>query len=76
MQKFAIVPEGTIAIDFDADGNLLFVNWDGQYLMKVITQLTVPCPHCGKAIPVRLREVPPPGGAQPAESPMLSRPVI
>ena len=76
LQKFAIVPEGTIAIDFDPDGNLLFVNWDGQYLMKVTTQLTVPCPHCGQPIPVRLREVQPPGGAPPAESPLLSRPVI
>ena len=81
LQKFAIVPEGTIAIDFDADGNLLFVNWDGQYLMKVTTKLTVPCPHCGQPIPVRLREVQPPAESQPAESapaesPMLSRPVI
>jgi DNA-binding beta-propeller fold protein YncE len=72
-RTFAVVPEGTIALDFDADGNLLFVNWDGQYLMKVTTNLAIPCPHCGKPIPVRLRESPP---LEEPEASGLSKPVI
>ena len=40
---------------FDLAGNLVFVNWDYQTLMKVTTNLSIPCPHCEKAIPLRLR---------------------
>jgi sugar lactone lactonase YvrE len=52
---FAMVPKGTIGIQFDLAGTLVFVNWDYQTLMKVTTNLTVPCPHCEKPIPLRLR---------------------
>jgi sugar lactone lactonase YvrE len=72
-RPFAVVPEGTIALDFDAEGNLLFVNWDGQYLMKVTTNLAVPCPHCGRPIPVRLREPPLHNAPEASDS---SKPVI
>lgn len=65
-KTFATVPKGTIGIGFDAAGNLLLLNWDYQYAMKVITHLTVPCPHCGKEIPVHLRlKHPPPKPATP-----------
>jgi hypothetical protein len=49
------VPKGTIAHAFDAAGNLLMVNWDLQFLMRVTNSFEVPCPHCGKPIPIRLR---------------------
>lgn len=52
---FAVVPKGTIAQAFDPSGNLVLVNWDFQLLMRVTMQLSVPCPHCGKPIPLRLR---------------------
>ncbi len=54
-KPFAIVPKGTIGIQFDTTGNLIFVNWDYQTLMKVTTNLQIPCPHCEKMIPLRLR---------------------
>jgi hypothetical protein len=54
-KTFALVPKGTIGIQFDLAGNLIFVNWDYQTLMKVTTNLSIPCPHCEKAIPLRLR---------------------
>jgi sugar lactone lactonase YvrE len=54
-RMFAAVPKGTIGHAFDALGNLVLVNWDQQYLMKVTTHLAVPCPHCEQKIPVRLR---------------------
>ncbi|MCC7419071.1 MAG: NHL repeat-containing protein [Planctomycetaceae bacterium] len=52
---FAVVPKGTIAQAFDLAGNLVLVNWDFQLLMRVTMQLSVPCPHCGKPIPLRFR---------------------
>ncbi len=52
---FAVVPKGTIAHAFDSNGNLALLNWDYQMLMRVTMQLTVPCPHCGKPILLRLR---------------------
>lgn len=51
---FAIVPKGTIGIAFDREGNLLFANWDEHYLTRVVTHLSIPCPHCGKPVPLRL----------------------
>ena len=54
-RAFAVVPKGTIGHAFDALGNLVLVNWDQHYLMKVTTHLAVPCPHCEQKIPVRLR---------------------
>ena len=69
---FATVPKGTIGIAFDPEGNLLFVNWDEHYLTRVVTHLTVPCPHCNQPIPLRLiprrRPVP---AVQPADEPVL-----
>lgn len=55
LTPFAVVPKGTIAHAFDAAGNLVLLNWDFQILMRVTMQLSVPCPHCGKTIPLRLR---------------------
>ena len=59
-KTFAIVPKGTIGIQFDPEGNLIFVNWDYQTLMKVTTNLRIPCPHCQKSIPLRFRQRPKP----------------
>lgn len=54
-QTFAIVPEGTIATLFDKRGNLVIANWNGHYLMKITTNLSIPCPHCPRKIPIRLQ---------------------
>ena len=54
-RRFATVPKGTIGLVFDRDGNLLLANWDEPFVIKVTSKLTVPCPHCEKQIPVRLR---------------------
>lgn len=70
-RSYATVPKGTIGLCFDNIGNLLFVNWDYQTLMRVTTHLSVPCPHCGKSIPVRLRS----GRPRPVATPPLT-PII
>lgn len=54
LRTFASVPKGTVAVQFDQENNLLLVNWDLRLAMKVTTNLSVPCPHCEKQIPIRL----------------------
>lgn len=55
VSTFALVPKGTISLAFNHEGNLVLANWDYHFLLKVISNLTIPCPHCGKRIPIRLR---------------------
>lgn len=52
---FALVPKGTIAAAFTRDGNMCLANWDLHLLLKVTSRLSVPCPHCGKPIPIHLK---------------------
>jgi DNA-binding beta-propeller fold protein YncE len=54
VKTFAAVPQGTISVSFDRDGNFLLVGWDDHSLMKVTTHFSIPCPHCSRRIPVRL----------------------
>ncbi|MCH7685970.1 MAG: hypothetical protein IH899_04690 [Planctomycetes bacterium] len=54
VKTFAMVPQGTISVSFDRDGNFLIVGWDDHFLMKVTTNFSIPCPHCSRRIPVRL----------------------
>ncbi len=49
------VPEGTIGLCFGRGGNLLVVNWDLQLMIHVRNRLSIPCPHCHKKIPVRIK---------------------
>ncbi|MEX0717503.1 MAG: NHL repeat-containing protein [Planctomycetaceae bacterium] len=73
VRPFAVVPKGTIGHLFDRDDNLVLANWDQHYLMKVITAVTIPCPHCGRQVPVRFRPKPesmPPMPPSPLSSPM------
>ena len=56
LKTYATVPKGTISQTFDRTGNLWLVNWDYRFLMKITMYLTVPCPHCGRAIPVYLNQ--------------------
>jgi DNA-directed RNA polymerase subunit RPC12/RpoP len=55
LKLFAIVPRGTIAAEFDSLGNLVVANWDKTGLLKITTNLSIKCPHCGRKISVRLR---------------------
>lgn len=55
LKLFAIVPKGTIAAEFDSLGNLVVANWDKTSLLKITTNLSLKCPHCGRRIPVKLR---------------------
>lgn len=55
MEIYTEVPEGTIAVAFDSDYNLHAANWDLQVLIKMTDHLTIPCPHCRRPIPVRIR---------------------
>jgi DNA-binding beta-propeller fold protein YncE len=54
VKTFAMVPQGTISVSFDRDGNFLLVGWDDHSLMKVTTNFSIPCPHCSRRISVRL----------------------
>ena len=53
---FLNVPPGTIGITFDKAGNLLTANWDASLLLKITSRFSLPCPHCNKRIPVRLKQ--------------------
>ena len=55
LRTYALVPKGTVAAAFDRDGNVLLANWDESLLLKVTTELSVPCPHCEKRIRLRFR---------------------
>ncbi len=57
-RRFATVPKGTIAFIFDRDDNVLLANWDHPFVIKVTSNIYIPCPHCDKQIPVRLRGKP------------------
>lgn len=54
-RPYITVPQGTIGIAVNPEGNLVFVNWDLAMAVKVTTRLSIPCPHCRKKIPVRIR---------------------
>lgn len=46
------VPTGTQAFAFDSLGNLTLANRDLRALTRVTSHFTVPCPHCGKPVPM------------------------
>jgi len=53
--RYLRVPQGTIGVAFDPDGNALLVNWDLAVLLKVTTRLAIECPHCKEKIPLRIK---------------------
>ncbi len=57
-RPFALVPKGTVSLAFDASGNLIIANWDLRVVTKITTNLSVPCPHCAKPIPLLLKPKP------------------
>lgn len=57
-RPFALVPKGTVSLEFDEAGNLIIANWDLRVVTKITTKLSVPCPHCGKPIPLLLKPKP------------------
>jgi hypothetical protein len=50
----ATVPTGTRAVGFDRLGNLCLANPDLRAVTKVTRNFEVPCPHCGKMVPMNL----------------------
>lgn len=55
IKTFALVPKGTVSVVFTPEGNFILANWDLDFLLKVVSRLEVPCPHCDKKIPVELK---------------------
>lgn len=53
-ERFASLPEGTCAVTFDALGNLTSANPDLRAITRVTSRFEVPCPHCGKPVPMIL----------------------
>ena len=65
-EPYLNVPRGTIGIAFNSQGNLVFVNWNLRMAVKITTRLSIPCPHCKKSIPVRIRpRIKPPKKTKP-----------
>lgn len=68
----ATVPTGTRAVGFDSLGNLCLANPELRAVTKVTSHFEVPCPHCGKSVPMTLNPDAPPAnggnGAGPGES--------
>lgn len=48
------VPAGTQAFAFDSLGNLTLANHHLRALTRVTSHFQVPCPHCGKQVPMTL----------------------
>lgn len=65
---FALVPRGTVTATFDRLGNVIIANSDDRTLVKVTSNLSIKCPHCGRKIPVRLRPRPRKPSAAPPKS--------
>jgi len=53
-ERFASLPEGTSAVTFDGLGNLTSANPDLRAITRVTSRFEVPCPHCGKPVPMIL----------------------
>lgn len=53
-KRIASVPEGTIGIAYQKDGNFVVVNWETQSATRITSRLFIDCPHCTGRIPVRL----------------------
>lgn len=49
---FASAPAGTSAFAFDRLGNLTLANPDLRAVTRVTSHFEVPCPHCGKPVPM------------------------
>ena len=54
-KRIATVPDGTIGIAYQKDGNFVVVNWEMQTATRVTNRLLMDCPHCDGKIPVRLK---------------------
>ncbi|MEZ6123954.1 MAG: hypothetical protein R3C49_12350 [Planctomycetaceae bacterium] len=48
----ASVPAGTTGFAFDHLGNLILANPELRAVTKVTSQFRIPCPHCGKLVPM------------------------
>ncbi|MCR9197195.1 MAG: hypothetical protein NXI04_00990 [Planctomycetaceae bacterium] len=59
-ERFASLPEGTCAVTFDELGNLTSANPDLRAITRVTSRFEVPCPHCGKPVPMILSPHAPP----------------
>lgn len=55
LHPFALVPKGTMSVAFTLDHNFIVANRDFHLLLKVTSQLSVPCPHCEKPIPLQFK---------------------
>jgi len=57
-EPYLTVPRGTIGLCFDRGGNVFVVNWDLQLAVHIRNRMLVPCPHCQKRIPLRIKPKP------------------
>lgn len=58
-KPFAQVPSGTVAVAFDALGNMCMANPDLRAITKVSSRFSVPCPHCSRPLTLVLTTDPP-----------------
>jgi sugar lactone lactonase YvrE len=54
-ETYLNVPAGTIGACIDGGGNAVVVNGDQKLAVRIRDRLSVPCPHCRKMIPLRIK---------------------
>ncbi len=62
--RFAGTPQGTVAFAFDKLGNLTLANPDLRAITRVTSHFRIPCPHCGKLVPMELSTDAPAAGVK------------
>ena len=51
----ATLPQGTIAVTFDLEGNAVVANWELRSATRIRNHMHVKCPHCDGRIPILLK---------------------
>jgi len=54
-ETYLKVPAGTIGACIDGGGNAVVVNGELKLAVRIRDRLSVPCPHCRKMIPLRIK---------------------
>lgn len=53
--NYMSVPRQTVGLCFDRQGNLVVLNREKGWAVRATIRLWVPCPHCNKKIPLRIK---------------------
>ena len=62
-KQYAKVPLGTISVAFTETGNMVIANRETRSVTRIVSHMSIPCPHCDKTIPIRLKKPTPPSNS-------------